>query len=133
MSEPMHPIQAMVNGMGAHMQTERAKAQMTLGKLIATLEALPSDAQVPELKDPHSYRGYYVDLAFEPGTEAVPAAKLLTECRACMGKVFQGYKGGDYMMGEATPVWVSEYGTNSGLKLMGIAPGELSVESDNQP
>lgn len=45
----MLDIQALVDGMSARHQRERAEAQMTLGKLIAALEAMPSDAQVANL------------------------------------------------------------------------------------
>ena len=115
-------IQAMLDGMSAQWQRERAETQMTLGKLIAALEAMPADAEVAGLIGPHSYRGYYSDLAFEPTGATMPASSLLASCKAAMGKVFEGYKGGDYVMGAMTPVWVSHYGT-CGQKLMALHPG----------
>ena len=42
--------------------------QLTLGHLIDELEEMLPDATVPDLRHPHSYRGYYDDLAFELGT-----------------------------------------------------------------
>ena len=36
-----------------------------------------------------------------------------------MGQVFEGYKGGDFMMGALTPLWVAAYG-NCGNKLLAI-------------
>lgn len=116
-------LQALVDGMSAQWQRERAETQMTLGKLIAALEAMPSDAEVTNLNSPHSYRGYYSDLAFERGEGTRPAAELLAECKAAMGQVFEGYKGGDYVMGALTPLWVSEYGHSSGEKLMAVMRG----------
>lgn len=37
-------MQAMVNGLSAQRQRERAETQMTLGKLIDELEAMPAHA-----------------------------------------------------------------------------------------
>ena len=55
------------------------------------------------------------------------AADLLTDCKAAMGQVFGGYKGGDYVMGALTPLWVASYGT-TGDKLMALhAGGELET------
>lgn len=58
-------IQALIDGMNAQGQRERAETQMTLGKIIAALEAMPEGAEVANLNGGHSYRGYYSDLAFE--------------------------------------------------------------------
>ena len=68
---------------------------------------------------PDSYRGYYCDLSFEPAETQQGAAELLAICEGCMGRVFQGYKGGDYVMGELTPLWFAAYG-ESGDRLMGL-------------
>lgn len=103
-------IQAYVDGMSAKWQRERSETQMTLGKLISALEAIPADTAIAGMDSPHSYRGYYSDLAFEPVEGSVKASALLAQCQAAMGQVFEGYKGGDFVMGALTPVWVSEYG-----------------------
>lgn len=124
-------LQALIDGMSAQWQRERAETQLTLGELIAALEAMPADAQVANLNDAQSYRGYYSDLAFERGEGLRPAAELLAECRAAMGQVFTGYKGGDYVMGARTPLWISDYGTASGTKIMAVhAGGEVETEQD---
>lgn len=126
--EKMHPLQAMMDGWSAASQRERSGTQLTLGQLITLLEALPADRQVRGLGELMSYRGYYCDLSFEPGTEVESAGSLLARCRAAMGKVFEGYKGGDYQMGERTPLWVSPYGSGGGDKLMGLSTdGEIIV------
>ena len=123
-------IDAYINGLGAKWQRERAESQMTLGKLISALEAMPKGACIANLKNAHSYRGYYSDLAFEQGEGQRPAAELLAECKAAMGKVCEGYKGGSYVMGALTPVWVASYGS-SGLKMMAIhVGGEIETEDD---
>jgi hypothetical protein len=67
----------------------------------------------------HSYRGYYSDLAFEKLDRKITVGEALKMIKECMGEIFQGYKGGDYMMGRNTPVWLSEYGT-TGMKIVDI-------------
>ncbi len=124
-------MQALMDGMSAQWQRERAETQMTLGELIAVLEAIPEGAEVANLNSVHSYRGYYSDLAFEHSEGTRPAADLLKECKAAMGKVFCGYKGGDFVMGEMTPVWVASYGC-CGLKLMALhAGGDVETAEDD--
>lgn len=124
-------LQALVDGMNSQSQRERAETQMTLGKLIAALEAMPAGTEVPNLLGAHSYRGYYDDLAFRHREGTRVAAALLADCKAAMGQVFQGYKGGDFVMGALTPVWTAEYG-GCGLKLMAIhADGTIETAGDD--
>lgn len=94
-------------------QLERASSQMTLGKFIDRLQSIPHDTPV-NIGNPHSYRGFYEDLAFEsqPGR----AGAVLELCRRAMGEVFTGYKGGDYQMGRNSPVWVATRGSTNGAK-----------------
>lgn len=123
-------LQALMDGMSAQWQRERAETQLTLGGLIAALEAMPFDAQVANLDDEHSYRGYYRDLAFERLDGTRPAGELLADCRAAMGQVFEGYKGGEFVMGAKTPLWVASYGC-CGEKLMAVhAGGEIETAAD---
>lgn len=124
-------LQATIDRMSARNQRERAETQMTLGKLIATLDAMPADAQVANLRDPDSYRGYYSDLYFKHKQGTRPASELLTDCRAAMGQVFDGYKGGEYVMGALTPLWIAEYGI-CGKKLMAVhSGGEIETAEDD--
>ena len=124
-------LQAIVDGMSAQWQHERAETQMTLGKMIGFLESLPVGARVANLCKAHSYRGYYCDLAFEVGDGDRLATDLLADCKAAMGKVFLGYKGGDFVMGELTPVWVASYGS-CGVKLMALnLDGTIETAEDD--
>jgi hypothetical protein len=123
------PLQAMVDGMTAQWQKDRAETQMTLGKLIAALEAFPQDKQIVGFGSEYSYRGYYSDLSFEPSDEPQPVKRLLDQCKGAMGQVYRGYKGGDYMMGANTPVWVADYGC-TGKKIVGLNDGDvITVET----
>lgn len=119
MSEPIHPLQAMINGMGAAMQKDRAKTQLTLGRLIEILAAWPPERLIVGIGGEASYRGYYCDLAFEPSTKPEPVASVLQRCRAAMGQVYEGYKGGDFTMGANTPLWIAQWGA-CGDKLTGL-------------
>ncbi|MBW8077273.1 MAG: hypothetical protein GJU76_04175 [Gallionella sp.] len=129
----INPLQAAVDAMSAKWQRERAATQMTLGKLIAALEAIPPDAQVTSLGHPHSYRGYYSDLAFEPQGAPIRADEFLAICKQCMGRIFEGYKGGDFVMGENTPVWIAEYGTTAGArKIIALRPDGTFETCDDE-
>jgi hypothetical protein len=87
-----------------------ALPQMTLGGMIAHLETLPPDTEVANLRNPHSYRGYYDHLAFERPKGTRPAGELLEECRQQVGSFHSGYHGGQFRMSISTPVWVACYG-----------------------
>jgi len=85
----------------------------TLGALIETLESLPQDAVIPDgFARPHSYRGVYEELAFEPQANTV-VRDMLAEARGALGQVFDGWKGGEYKMYEWTPVHLANRGDTS--------------------
>lgn len=124
-------LKALMDGMSAQWQRERAETQMTLGKLIDALESMPEKAEVANLNSAHSYRGYYRDLAFEQDGGTRTAAGLLAECKSAMGQVFCGYKGGYFVMGAMTPIWVASHGC-TGQKLMDLKPGgEIETAEDD--
>ncbi len=90
---------------------------MTLGELIAYLSALPQDSVFPMgLFHPHSYRGYYEQLAFEifPFSRV---SDMLGCAQECIGQSFTGYKGGNYIMGLSTPVWIAPHGYSSAIPI----------------
>lgn len=83
---------------------------MTLGELIAALEQEPPDKVVAVgFADPHSYRGYYHDVAFEP-LRNTTAGAMLAAARAALGATFDGWKGGQYTMTRRTDVWLAVQG-----------------------
>lgn len=123
-------MQAMMDGFSMQWQKERATSQMTLGGLIKRLKELNPETLI-KFNNPDSYRGYYDDLAFAPNETGTKAELLLVECQNSMGKVFHGYKGGDYMMGENTPVWIANYG-DCGDKLISISDdGQSETKQDD--
>jgi hypothetical protein len=120
-------IQKFVDGIGDAMRDERSRYHLTLGNLIAALEGFPHDAVVKLSDNPDeyprgadSYRGYYSDLAFKPSPDFTTVGELLAECRGALDATFEGYKGGDYVMGTNTPLWISDYGTSSRRAIVGI-------------
>lgn len=122
-------MQAYIDGLSMEMQKERSQTQMTLGKLIKVLQDLDPATLLP-LGDLDSYRGYYSDLAFEPTNTPRTSELILNDCLAAMGKVFEGYKGGEYLMGESTPIWVANYG-ETGEKLIEVtSDGQIKTEED---
>lgn len=123
-------MQAMIEGWSLQEQRVRAAYQMTLGELINNLELLPADSMVEGLINPHSYRGHYIDLAFEPPTEQHTAAQVIKTCRSVMGEVLEGYKGGEFQMGRNTPIWIAHTG-ELGHKIMALKPdGTFCLEAD---
>lgn len=63
----------------------------------------------PGFHHPHSYRGCYGDLAFAPCAVAT-VGDMLQAAEQALGDTFQGYKGGDFTMGECTDCWLAHYG-----------------------
>lgn len=114
--------------------------RLTLGKLIDALKQtppkthdgcilLPEEREVvfdfgelaPDPTSFHSYRGYYEDLALwfrRGGTTTCSVAELLEAASGCVGKTFTGYKGGKYIMGRHTALWVAPYGLTGGSTLL---------------
>lgn len=85
-------------------------ANKTLGELIKWLEAQPADKVVEDgFADPHSDRGYYCDVAFNPAV-STRIGDMLLHAKSALGATFLGYKGGDYTMNEYTEVLIGRYG-----------------------
>lgn len=98
---------------------------MTLGRFISELEKLPQDKEIENVYSPHSYRGFYSDLALENGGGTRTVAGLVEQLKnECLGQTFSGYKGGDFYMDENTPMWIAEYGS-CGVKIISIEDGEI--------
>lgn len=85
---------------------------MMLGELIKALERFPDqDFIVPVgFHHPHSYRGDYSHLAFEP-KDRVKVRDMLASAKAALNQTFSGYKGGDYTMSEYANCHIAEYGS----------------------
>lgn len=87
---------------------------MDLGALITRLEAAdPNQVVKHGFHNPHSYRGDYYELAFEPAQD-ITVGEMLEAARSAVGATYQGWKGGDFKMGEHDWCWLSEEGSASG-------------------
>lgn len=84
---------------------------LTLHELITRLEQEDPARLIPVgFGNPHSYRGYYDECAFEL-RRSVSIREMLTDARSAVGATYQGWKGGDYTMDAYTECWlVTEQG-----------------------
>lgn len=86
---------------------------MYLKSLIETLESLPPDGIIRHgFGEPSSYRGDYEQLAFEPAKN-VAVKEMLDNAKAAVGRTFEGYKDGEFSMGEYSLCNIAEYGHSS--------------------
>lgn len=89
---------------------------MKLGNIIEQLKLYDPNTPVRlGFHEPHSYRGYYRELAFEPHKNTTVGA-MLACCEYAKNRVFEGYKGGEYVYDDDTDCWLAFYG-NSGETL----------------
>lgn len=120
-------------------KTQRAEVmkispQLTLGELIAKLEAIPKREEGKEEADVtfdfeyafpttlESWRGIYEELAigfrfegyelgdYEKEVKPWTLSAFIEHLKSALGKTYEGWKGGDFMMGKTTPIWVANPG-----------------------
>lgn len=100
---------------------------MHLKDLIEFLETRdPSHIPPIGFVSPHSYRGDYAQVAFEPA-RGVTVGDMLNAAKAAHGATFCGYKGGDYTMGDYTDCYLANHGCLGeaiGPVLLGYMCGE---------
>lgn len=130
-------LQRLFNAMARQDREQRSRYHLTLGQAIRffaetaqvspTLpvwivgESMDRRAAPCSVGFVGSYRGYYDDLAIAPafnGRETV--AGTLAKLESALGATFTGYKGGEFVMDDATPLWVAGYGHASGLAVMQV-------------
>ena len=108
---------------------------ISLGEFIRLLKTCKKDAWIrfdfcyfaPDYL--HSYRGWYEHLAFSCGRtwQSTLAKDVLIECEQAIGRTYRGYKGGDYVMDENTPLWVDESENASGTAIVNIKDLDYEV------
>lgn len=100
-----------------------------LGGIIERLEREDPNRVLPiGFDDPHSFRGHYEQLAFEPRRN-IPIGNVLRAARSALGATYEGYKGGHYTMSEWTTCWIANYGSASD-NLIGPLLLELLLAAD---
>ena len=117
--------------------------QITVGELIKQLENTELMYDENEYKSVYfdfgsaiptnidSWRGSYDELAL--GYELTgydskenahfsdcKADKLLEELKSAIGKTYTGWKGGDFIMSENTPIWVANSGNSGNTGIIGV-------------
>jgi hypothetical protein len=118
--------------------------QLTLGKLIEKIEAALnkgyklSDESEPTVRFDFEYlhptgidswRGSYNELAigFQGHGEEPKLSEFLTMLKTAVGKEFTGWKGGEYIMSERTPVWVANPGNSGNTAIVDVVDKEWVV------
>lgn len=85
---------------------------MELGALIVVLNRVPREQKVVKgFNNPHSYRGYYDELAFEPCDDTT-VGEMLDCANEALGTTYEGWKGGDYLMTNTSTVNLSYEGSS---------------------
>ena len=104
----------------------RSKYHVTLGEMLQALGhlgdgqvvAITPDGREHGMCDPHSYRGYYSDLALTPTDTPTGSGELWVQLMAVLDNELTGYKGGEFTMTENTPLWLAAYGDDSSEALV---------------
>lgn len=112
------------------LSTPRGFPQLTLGQFLKGLTSINADSNSHVVFDfeyayptrLRSWRGAYEEIAF--GFTSKDTAPILLdiihEVRGSIGSIYEGYKGGLFMMKEDTPVWVSNYGHAGHTAIIGV-------------
>lgn len=107
---------------------------MILKELIEYLKSKdPSTKVKVGFNNPHSYRGYYEDLAFEPCNDTT-IGEMLNCAEQAQGKEFEGWKGGMFLMRDYTDCWLAREGHSGegiGKILINYMVGEYNGKSWN--
>lgn len=121
----MIDMQKFVDALMAAGRQQRSLYHLTLGEAIKRLTEI--DPSMPFVVDGEgspgpvdSYRGYYSDLAFRPSGDLATVGAALANLQAASGATFEGYKGGDFVMKDHTPLWVSSWGECSDRAVMDL-------------
>jgi hypothetical protein len=101
-------------------QEGRARTQITLGELMDVLmKYKDKGSYYVAATNPHSYRGFYSDIALEPDIMCPLDALVDRLTEVLDGETFGGYKGGDFTYNENTPVFIAVKG-ELGYPLIGL-------------
>jgi len=119
-------LQELMDTISADGRRTRSSYHLTLGGLIEVLSDASPDAVVKfsdhtSPGEEMSYRGYYSDLSFDRQVEPKTVAELLGQCQKALGTTYCGYKGGDFVMSEDTPLWAAPY-SSTGEAIIDCVP-----------
>ena len=106
-----------------------AKGHMTLGEAVDVFAVkYPDNAKVfidynnagISKESPHSWRGDYSHLAFAPSPANTDCYSVFNILKSCIGKHYEGYKGGACLMDRDTPIYIANY-SHMGRKIIGFS------------
>lgn len=121
----MIDIQALMNTISETARDTRKDYHLCLGDFLSQLRDADPEATIP-LANPHSYRGYYSDLALEPTPGApIKVWQLINQLSDVIDTELTGYKGGEFLMSADTPLWVAHYGC-TGQALISFDPATVT-------
>lgn len=96
---------------------------MNLRKLLEVLYNLDKDTVIENgFHNPHSYRGYYEELAVEP-KDNCKVSELIDILEEAYDNTYRGYKGGDYTMHGDCRVFIA-YEGSCGVLIEGVLINE---------
>lgn len=107
---------------------KRESTQLTVGSLLEFLRTAEPTANIVfdrnsgSPTDPHSYHGYFEDLAFDYDTnKIITVDDMIHLLESCIGQLFQQFQKdqGHYQMCTETPLWLSHSGCH-GWKIVGV-------------
>jgi hypothetical protein len=120
----------------------RNSDQLTLGELIERItkikEKYKEEKDEPIVKydfeylfptELMSWRGSYAELAlnFETTGKYMSVSAFLKMLQDAVGATFEGYKGGDFVMNENTPIWVANYGNSGNTAIIDVLDSKYCV------
>ena len=117
-------FQKLLDTITAATRDTRKNYHVTLGELIEKLRQADPEALIG-LHNPHSYRGYYTDLALEPTKAPIKVWQLLNQLTDVLDTELTGYKGGEFLMTYDTPLWVAHYG-DTGPAMVDFDPATVT-------
>lgn len=120
-------VQDLLDALSETARDTRKNYHICLGELLAHLRQADPEGNI-YLGNPHSYRGYYADLALEPLDQAIKVWELINQLSDVIDTKLTGYKGGEFLMEADTPVWVATYGC-TGLALVDFQPNNLIIST----
>ena len=100
---------------------------MVLYEIIEFLEKYnPAKTVKLGFHNPHSYRGSYDELAFEP-VKNTTVGEMLNCAKSSLNETFTGWKGGEYTMDNYTMCWIASEGHSDGERI-GLAMLHLMMD-----
>lgn len=90
---------------------------MTLIEIVERLKKEDPNRAVPlGWDEAMSWRGDYYQLAVNPA-KSVTVGAMIKVLEDAVGETFEGYKGGEFVMGKYTDVYLDQYGRSDGNRI----------------